>query len=134
MSGRISGHQDARRALGRSGEQYAAGFYEGRGALVLGRNISYPFGELDLVLQEPDSTVVFAEVKTRATLAFGGAESVTPAKRRRLRAAATAWLGEHRELGWVPVRFDVVLLVVAGDEAPGQFTIDHYEGIFDGAR
>lgn len=124
----------ARRELGRAGEEYAAGYFRDRGAEVIDRNADFPAGELDLVVHEADGTIVFVEVKTRATLDFGGAESVTPAKRRRLRAAAATWLSQHRELGWRRVRCDVLLLVPAGAGAPGEFTVDHYEGIFDGAR
>lgn len=122
------------RDLGRAGEEHAAQYYHRRGAEVIGRNVNFPVGELDLVVREPDGTVVFAEIKTRSTLDFGGAESVTPGKRRRLRAAATRWLSAHRDLGWVPVRFDVLLLVPAGPGTAGEFTVEHWEGIFDGTR
>lgn len=134
MSTKRGTKQAARRELGRAGEGYAAGYFRNRGAEVIDRNANFPVGELDLVVREPDGTIVFVEVKTRATLDFGGAESVTPAKRRRLRAAAATWLSAHRELGWRRVRFDVLLLVPVGSGAPGEFAVDHYEGIFDGTR
>ena len=56
--------------------------------------------------------MVFCEVKTRSTDAFGtGAEAVLPAKQRRIRRLASRWLaeltpGSGRAL--VDVRFDVV--------------------------
>lgn len=134
MSTKRGTNQAARRELGHAGEDYAADYFRDRGAEVIDRNANFPVGELDLVVREPDGAVVFVEVKTRATLDFGGAESVTPAKRRRLRAAAATWLSNHRELGWLRVRFDVLLLVPTGSGAPGEFTVDHYEGIFDGTR
>ncbi|MGP6172900.1 YraN family protein [Corynebacterium sp. A21] len=117
-----------RAALGKAGEAHAAGFYRDRGAEIVGQNVSYPVGEIDLIAREPDGTHVFIEVKTRSTLDFGGAESVTPAKRRRVRAAAVRWLetrlgqGEKR----VPIRFDVLLLVSRPD---GNFNVEYYEGI-----
>lgn len=134
MSTERGNRQTASRELGRAGETYAAGYYRDRGAEVIDRNVNFSVGELDLVVRESDGTVVFVEVKTRSTLDFGGAESVTPAKRRRLRVAATTWLSEHRDLGWVPVRFDVLLLVPGVPGASGEFAVDHYEGIFDGTR
>lgn len=134
MSTKRGTNQAARRELGRAGEEYAATYFRNRGAEVIDRNANFPVGELDLVVREADGGIVFVEVKTRATLDFGGAESVTPAKRRRLRAAAVSWLNNHRELGWLNVRFDVLLLVPAVSGAPGEFVVDHYEGIFDGAR
>lgn len=124
----------ARRELGRMGEDYAVEYFRDRGAEVIDRNASFPAGELDLVVREADGEIVFVEVKTRASLDFGGAESVTPAKQRRLRAAAATWLSNHRELGWLRVRFDVLLLVSTGPGASSEFEVDHYEGIFDGAR
>lgn len=117
-----------RMRLGRAGEDHAADYYGGRGAQILGRNISYPVGEIDLIVREPDGTCVFVEVKTRSTLDFGGAESVTPAKRRRLRAAAARWLGERRAAGekGMDIRFDVLLLV---PDRQGSFRVDLIEAI-----
>lgn len=115
-------------ALGRAGERYAADFYRDRGAEVIGQNINYPVGEIDLIAREPDGTHVFIEVKTRSTLDFGGAESVTPAQQRRVRVAAVCWLGERRgqEKNRVPIRFDVLLLV---SRPEGNFDVQYFEGI-----
>lgn len=60
--------------------------------------------------------VVFCEVKTRTSDAFGHpAEAVTPAKRRKLRTLAGIWLGQA-ELPYKPreLRFDVAA-VLAGE-------------------
>jgi putative endonuclease len=95
-------------ALGAWGERHAAQWYEGRGYVVLARNWRAPHrgGELDLVLAR-QGTVVFCEVKTRSSAAFGiPAEAVTPAKQRRLRRLAAAWLGADGRR-WRTVRFDV---------------------------
>ncbi|QGU07705.1 hypothetical protein COCCU_08905 [Corynebacterium occultum] len=123
------GDQHNRRVmLGKQGEAYTADFYRERGAEIIGRNISYPIGEIDIIAREPDGTCVFIEVKTRSTLDFGGAESVTPAKRRRIRAAAARWLGERSgpAKAGVNIRFDVMLLV---SNQQGGFHIDLIEGI-----
>lgn len=97
---------DGRPALGRSGEAAALGVYRQRGFRVIARNWRCPLGELDLVL-ERDGLLVFCEVKTRSTTAFGGGyEAVTWTKRRKLRQLAEAFLASsdarHRD-----VRFDV---------------------------
>lgn len=117
--------------LGRAGEEYAAEFFAHQGAGILARNVSYPVGELDLIVQEADGTIVFVEVKTRSTLAFGGAESVTLGKRNRMRRAAARWLAGQPATRGATIRFDVVLLVGFGGS---DFTVTHYEGIFDGTR
>ncbi len=74
---------------------------------MLERNWRCDVGELDLVLGR-GRLVVFAEVKARATGAFGSpAMAVGAAKRRRLRVLAARWLAE-RDVHGVDVRFDVV--------------------------
>lgn len=116
-----------RTRLARLGEERAAGFYRRRGAEILGRNVSYPVGELDLIAREEDGTIVFVEVKTRSGPGYGGAEAVTGRKLARLRRAAARWL-EGRPA--VPVRFDVVVFTAAGRG----FDMDVYEGVEHGAR
>ena len=66
-------------------------------------------GEIDLILREPDGTLVFVEVRSRATAGHGGAAaSVSPSKRRSIVSTA-----QHFLLTWPrlpPCRFDVVAL------------------------
>ena len=96
----------ARKALGAFGEDKAAAWYERNGYRVVARNWRCRDGELDIVARR-GPTVVFCEVKTRASAAFGvPAEAVTPAKQRKLRALAVLWL---RSTGTHPaeLRFDV---------------------------
>ena len=67
----------ARKALGAFGEDKAAAWYERNGYRVVARNWRCRDGELDIVARR-GSTVVFCEVKTRASAAFGvPAEAVT---------------------------------------------------------
>jgi putative endonuclease len=79
--------------------------------VVLARNWRSRDGEIDLVVR-CDSRVVFCEVKTRSTGAFGeGLEAVTVNKQRRIRRLAAKWLSElgpASDRSWVDVRFDVV--------------------------
>lgn len=71
-------------------------------------NVRYRDGELDLVMRDGD-TLVFVEVRYRASEDFGGAAaSVTPAKQRRLVRAATRYLAAHPACARLPCRFDVV--------------------------
>ncbi len=66
-------------------------------------------GEIDLILREPDGTLVFAEVRQRASARFGGAAaSVGATKRRRIIFAARHYL---MRLPQAPAcRFDVVAI------------------------
>jgi putative endonuclease len=108
---------DERRSLGAEGEALAAGWYAAAGYEVLDHNWRCRAGELDLVVRGDDA-LVFCEVKTRRGDAFGvPAESVTPAKQRRIRGLATRWLDEHPTRA-VRIRFDVVSVLVAPGREP----------------
>ncbi|MFN0182456.1 MAG: YraN family protein [Aquabacterium sp.] len=66
-------------------------------------------GEVDLIMAEPDGTLVFIEVRARAGNSHGGAAaSVGPAKQRRLVFAAQHWLMRLRSPP--ACRFDVVAI------------------------
>jgi putative endonuclease len=122
-----SGRVRARDALGRYGEDLAAQHLVAAGLEVVDRNWRCPRGELDLVAREPDGTVVFVEVKTRSTAAFGEpAEAVSWAKARRLRTLACLWLHAHPS-GGVTLRFDVVSVVRSRGAAP---QVRHLRGAF----
>lgn len=97
---------DGRADRGRAGEDAALAVYRGRGFSLLARNWRCSLGELDLVL-ERDGVIVVCEVKARAGAGFGaGHESVTRAKRERIRRLAEAFLAAERREAAV-VRLDV---------------------------
>ena len=93
---------------GREAEARAAAFLEAQGLTVVARNWRCRFGEIDLVARD-GGTLVFVEVRARASRAFGGAaESIGRLKRRKLIAAANLYLATRRIDR--PCRFDAVLL------------------------
>jgi putative endonuclease len=99
--------------LGASGEELVVGWYEARGYRVVDRNWRCPRGELDIVACR-GALVVFCEVKTRTSDAFGvPAEAVTRTKQTRLRRLGAQWL-EQAGRGVGEIRFDVAS-VLAGD-------------------
>ena len=103
----------ARRALGASGEQAAADWYEQNGYEVVARNWRCREGELDLVVRR-GRTFVFCEVKSRTSVAFGApVEAVTRTKQTRLRHLAARWLADHAGVRAMEIRFDVAS-VLAG--------------------
>ncbi len=102
----LSGRQET----GRRAEELAAQFLCAQGLQILQRNYRRRLGELDIVARGEDVLVV-AEVRSRASDAFGGAAaSVGWRKRRRITRAALALLQQHRELTRLPVRFDVLIV------------------------
>jgi putative endonuclease len=103
-SGCPSGRPDARRwrqRRGAWGEEVVSRSYEDQGYQIAARNWRCSAGELDLVaVGDGGRLVVFVEVRTRSSDAFGSpAASVTQAKRRRWRRAAAAWLAADRAGG-----------------------------------
>jgi putative endonuclease len=107
------------------GERIAERHLVARGMVVLDRNWRCPLGEIDLVLQDGDE-VVFVEVKTRSSEAFGHPlEAITPAKLARLRRLARAWMEAHP--GARRIRIDAVA-VLAPRRAPA--SIEHLERLF----
>ena len=88
---------DTRHTLGRRGEQYAAEYLSDRGYAICARNWRCLAGEIDLVT-EKDEVLIFVEVRTRRGDRLGTPEeSITPAKRAKLIAAAQTYLDEHSQ-------------------------------------
>lgn len=95
---------------GHRAEELAAQYLRAQGLEILARNYRRRVGELDIVARESQVLVV-AEVRTRASAAFGGAAaSVGWRKRARITRAASALLQQHPELARLPVRFDVLVV------------------------
>jgi putative endonuclease len=92
---------------GARAEDLCARLLAAAGLRVLARNWRCRLGEIDLIAEE-EGTLVFAEVRSRASGGFGGAaESVTAAKRSRLLAAARLYLAGRPGTN---CRFDVFLV------------------------
>lgn len=80
---------------------------------MLDRNWRTTAGELDLIVGM-GCTVVFVEVKARASDRFGSpALAVDARKQRRIRHLAVQWLAEHPERRGCEIRFDVVAVTGA---------------------
>ncbi len=102
---------DARKKLGNAGERLAAERLRQAGYRVRAANYRCRAGEIDIVAEE-DGDIVFVEVKTRRGTAYGlPEEAVTPAKRRKLIAAAQTYLADQGQLdaSW---RVDVVAIAL----------------------
>ncbi len=100
------------RQRGALAEDRALAHLQAAGLRLVQRNYRTPGrggGEIDLILRDADGTLVFVEVRSRASRAFGGAgASITSSKRRRLIFAAQHYL--LRLNPPPPCRFDAVLI------------------------
>lgn len=112
--------------LGRRGEDAAVDYLERNGYAVLERNWTCCAGEADIVALDGDA-LVFIEVKTRRGAEKGfPAEAVNGKKREKYERIALSYVRDHY-VGDVPVRFDVVSVVVV---APHRAMIRHHVGAF----
>jgi putative endonuclease len=116
----------AKDELGRRGEKLAADHLIASGFEIVERNWRCSQGEIDIVATK-DSELVFVEVKTRSSLAFGHPlEAITVAKLARLRRLAAAWCeappGSH-----FAIRIDAIAIL-----APmrGLIEIEHIQRVF----
>ncbi|MGH2766672.1 MAG: YraN family protein [Actinomycetota bacterium] len=101
----------------RDGERAAWEAYRRRGYRLVARNWRSPLGELDLVLARGE-LLVFCEVKARTSAVLGGPfDAVTPAKQRKLRHLAEAFVGAVRPTGST-YRFDVASVTWGAGNAP----------------
>lgn len=104
------------RQAGMAAEDAALAHLRRAGLRLVERNYRTPGrggGEIDLIMREPDGTLVFVEVRRRGSAGFGGAAaSVGARKQARIVLAARHYL---LRLGAPPpCRFDVVALEPAG--------------------
>jgi putative endonuclease len=104
------------KARGDAGEDEALAYLQARGLRLLQRNYRTPGrggGEIDLIMQAADGTVVFVEVRQRSRADHGGAAaSIGHVKQRRIIFAAQHYLLRWRHLP--PARFDVVTIEAQG--------------------
>lgn len=103
------------KARGDAAETRALAWLQARGLVLVQRNYrvargpSARGGEIDLVMRDRDGTLVFVEVRQRASRSHGGAAaSVTGLKQQRLVRAAQHYL--LRFAAPPPCRFDVLAL------------------------
>jgi putative endonuclease len=113
--------------LGRWGEKRCEKYLKRKGLRKLTANFSCKTGEIDLVMVDTDGSIVFVEVRTRATEDFASAESsITFAKKSKSLRAARYFLATNN-ISDRPVRFDVVTIVLGRSGRP---QIRHYENAF----
>ena len=111
-AGATLGAAPTTRERGNAAEDRALAYLEKQGLRAVARNYRTPGrggGEIDLVMRDRDGTLVFVEVRSRGTTAFGGAgASIGAVKQRRIVLAARHYL--LRLPSPPPCRFDVVLV------------------------
>ena len=100
------------KAVGDAAESIALAHLRTAGLTLLETNYRTPGrggGEIDLIMKDSDGTLVFIEVRQRASQSHGGAgASISAVKQKRIVFAARTYLMRFKSLP--PCRFDVVLI------------------------
>ncbi len=115
----------SRRRLGDFGERVAAHRLEAAGMVILDRNLCIDRNEVDLVVRDGAETV-FVEVRTRRAVPGLAAESVNPAKLRRVWACALAYC-LRENINPEDTRIDVVAIDLDG--AGRATAVEHFRGV-----
>ena len=113
-----------KKELGAWGESYAVKYLEGKGYLILARNVRTPYGEIDIVAKEDDQ-LIFIEVKTRTSKKFGyPEEAITENKIVHMTESAEFYLQGHlkENVDW---RIDVISIQV--DPRSNSPNLTHFE-------
>lgn len=115
--------------VGSVGEAIASAFLRGKGYRVIGSNYRTPLGEIDLIARK-GRTIVFAEIKTRASSSLGPpCLSVTRKKQLHIVRAAMLYL-KARGLLDAAWRIDVVSVKL--DHRHRLEWIEHIENAVEG--
>jgi len=97
--------------IGAKAEATARKHLEQQGLQHVESNYRCRMGEIDLIMQD-GPVLVFTEVRYRKNTCFGSpAESVTPAKQKRIIIAANHYLQSRQERKLPPCRFDMVAII-----------------------
>jgi putative endonuclease len=109
--------------IGKWGEKWAVDYLKAKNYNILEQNYRTKTSEIDIIA-EHKSEIVFIEVKARKKSASSlPEEAITPAKTKKLIAAAKQWLQESQKEEHI-ARLDVIAIQWRADEAPA---IIHYE-------
>lgn len=112
--------RDSKITIGKKGEELAAAFLENKGFTVVAKNYRHKKAEIDLIVQK-DDFLVFVEVKTRSSAAYGEPEAfVDNKKARMIFSAAEEFILDNHWHGHV--RFDVVSVKLRRETE-----IEHFE-------
>lgn len=96
------------KSTGNVGEEMAVEFLRRQKYKILGQNINYPFGEIDILARDRDGTIVIVEVKRVRGGGWGGAaDLVRRAKKQKLLLLARAISQEFPKKN---LRIDVIAI------------------------
>ena len=117
----MAAHND----LGNKGEALAKDFLLLKNYTILEENWRYGKAEIDLIAMY-NEVLIFIEVKTRSTIAFGKPEDFVSAKKQNMVTYAAPRYMEKINHDWA-IRFDIISIVINKDDT---YSIEHFEDAF----
>ena len=112
-------------SLGKKGEEVALSYLKSKKYKIIEKNLRNRFGEIDIIAKDK-GTLVFIEVKTRTSEAFGTPiQGINERKQERLKQLAMRYLAEKGLIDQ-EVRFDVLGILQTGKETK----IEHIPNAF----
>ncbi|HQX62596.1 MAG TPA: YraN family protein [Thermomicrobiales bacterium] len=117
----------SRTESGAAGEEYVAGWLSRQGYRVIGRNVRYRGGELDIVAVDGDE-LVFVEVRVRTGLRYGSAaESVDARKLATLMRTAEQYRERQPDVAEMIWRVDLVAITLRPNGSVA--SLDHHQNL-----
>ena len=118
----LKSNKTKNKQVGNIGEAKAYSYLVEKGYEILATNYKTKIGEIDIIAKDENGRIIFVEVKSRSTYAYGyGREAVTYKKQQTIRRVAEIYLLSNHKINSY-TRFDVIELV--GDK------INHIEYAF----
>ena|SRR5438552_2259319 len=116
--------KDLNRKTGQHAEEMATQALANKGYMIVERNFSNRFGEIDIIAQDK-GILVFVEVKAKTGTDFGlPEEMISKGKLQRVRNMALIYMNGKT----LPCRIDVVAIVL---DTEGQVVrLTHYENVY----
>ncbi len=103
--------------MGRQGENLAGQYLQKSGYRIIEQNFRVKCGEIDIIAMD-NEYLVFIEVKTRSSTKFGKpAEAVNYYKKQQIIKTAMVYMSQ-KKMQEVPVRFDVVAVMMEKGKTP----------------
>lgn len=120
-------HLSRTQKIGRQRESEALAYFKRRGWRLLERNFLCKAGEIDLILEDPEKTVVFVEVKFRSGTGFGEPQEFVDFRKQARMGRAALFYIKQRRLQGKDFRFDVAAVGPEGvSHIPNAFCPEIY--------
>lgn len=97
-------------SLGRIGEDTAVRYLTTEGYSIIARNLRTPVGEIDIIARKA-LHIIFVEVKTRRSLAYGSPQEAVGARKQRQIIRAAQWYLSDAQNRLLQPRFDVIAIL-----------------------